>query len=137
MEPSADDLAQIQHLLAKYAHAWDAGDPDAWARTFTEDGSFTGPNGTYQGFDELSRFCGSLTVDHPDFRPLWKQHWANNVLVDVDGDEATGRAMFIMVQRTPEGPGRLSMVGASIDTYRRVDGAWRFSSRLTTDVANL
>ncbi len=137
MEPSAEDLVQIHHLLAKYAHAWDAGDPDAWARTFTEDGAFTGPNGTYKGWDELSRFCRSLTLDSETFRPLWKQHWANNVVVDVDGDEATGKAMFIMVQRTADGPGTLTMVGASTDTYRRVDGAWRFTSRLTYDVGKV
>ncbi len=134
MDPSPDDILEIQSLLARYAHGWDAGDPDAWAETFTVDGEFTGPYGTYRGRDALSRFCRSLTVEHDAFHTLWKQHWANNVVVDVDGDDATGQAMFVMVQRTPEGPGVLTMVGASHDRYRRVDGRWHFAARTVSDV---
>ncbi len=136
MEPTSDDLAQIQHLIAKYAHAWDGGDPAGWSETFTEDGEFTLQGKSYRGRDALQAFCRSRTTDRSSFRPLVLQHWANNVVVEIDGDEGEGKAMFLMIKRAESGAGEIVFMGKSRDRYRRVDGRWKFVSRVTGDVTD-
>ncbi len=136
MEPTSEDLAQIQHLLARYAHGFDSGDADAWAETFVEDGEFTLAGNTARGHEELRKLCRSMTTDRKSFKPLHRQHWANNVVVEVDGDDAVGKTMFLMIKRGETGGGEIIFMGKSQDRYRRVDGSWKFVSRITGDVAD-
>lgn len=56
-------------------------------------------------------------------------HTVHNQRIVVDGDTATGDCYFELT--AIDLPNRESVVGAGryLDTYRRVDGAWRFAQR--------
>lgn len=113
---TAEDKFEITELLARYNHAIDSGDAEAWAATFTEDGVFAPPGATTEGRAEL------LAYAKRRYEPR-KRHWTNNLVIDVDGDEATMRC-YLHVMLVGE-PGLETMVtGRYSDRLRRVDGAW-------------
>ena len=56
----ADQLA-IGQLLAQYSYTVDSGDSEGWAECFTEDGSFEGKAGRFQGRDALQEFAARRT----------------------------------------------------------------------------
>ena len=53
MPLSIEDELEIMGLLARYNHAIDGRDAEAWADTFTEDGLFEGSRDTVKGRAKL------------------------------------------------------------------------------------
>jgi len=126
-----EDVIAIQQLMARYNHAIDGGDSATWADTFTEDGTFDLGGKVLKGREELVGFSDGFsgTVSNP-------RHFASNVLIEGDGDEARVRA-YIHVTKTVGQPAETVIMtsGSYDDTVRRVDGEWRFAARrFTRDV---
>ncbi len=123
MPLSVADQIEIQGLLARYNHAIDSGDASAWAATFAADGTFTSGGRTRTGTEELQAFAADFAARMPGSR-----HWANNLVIDGDGDRATMHC-YLQLLKTGGGPATLVTTARYEDTLRRVDGAWKFASR--------
>ena len=53
-----------------------------------------------------------------------------NPIVDVDGDTATARSTFVVVQRTETVPLQPIVVGRYADAFARDDAGWYFTERV-------
>jgi len=119
----AADKLEILELAARYNHAIDFGDGEAWADTFTPDGVFKGGGpGPVQGREALAAFVGGFAQNMAGAR-----HWTNNHVIDGDGDSATHTCYLNLIQTKD---GAKSVVTARYnDEVVKVDGAWKFASR--------
>ncbi len=116
------DRAQISDLLVTYAWLVDTGDFDALAALFTDDGALELPFGRLPAAEiaEGSRVAlGQYAATH---------HLSANYALEIDGDSASSRSYFQAVHvLTTDDPGSHADIGGRYDnTYRRVDGHWRF-----------
>ena len=124
-----DDKVEIRELISRYNKAIDTGDADAWAATFTPEGKFIGVVGTFDGADQLRSFAAAYSTEEQYAEFYSAQHWVTNLVVDGDGDEATGFCHLMMVKPGAE-TGSIIMVGHYDDTFRRLDGRWLFAERV-------
>lgn len=136
----AADRVMIQDLLGRYAFAidYETGDPGAWAALFTEDGRFEIPvmKVVVEGRAQLAEFAAGLQRTIPGLH-----HVMTNLVVDLDGDRATGRCELNEFLLRPEAI-YSNLQGWYEDEYVRRDRRWRFrvrkvlvtrdSSRVTT-----
>ena len=126
MTLGADDLFAIHHLYARYNHTIDVGSADEWADCFTADARFDSGVSVAQGRDALLEFHTATREMVPDIR-----HVVANILVEGDGDEATGAAYV----RATTGAGADTttlMTGMYRDRIVRTADGWRFAARVTT-----
>jgi len=82
----------------------------------------------YEGAAEVEAFCSQTRV-YPDGTPRTK-HVVSNVVIDVDGDRASGRCYVTVFQQTDVLPLQAIASGRYTDRFERVDGSWRFADRL-------
>jgi len=74
-------------------------------------------------------FAAEEAADAP-LRPARKRHFITNVVIKVDGDTATSRAYwFIMNNRTADRKGYSEAYGHYESELRKVDGQWYFTKR--------
>ena len=129
------DRARIRELTARYNRAFDDGDPETFAATFTEDGTME-VTGTFRvdGRDALAEM-----VRHT---PYGVVHVTVDATVAVDGDRAVQDVTMLVLSRPhPEadpdaGPGarrsKLSNTGRYHDELVRTPEGWRFAHRTAT-----
>ncbi|GAB3022574.1 nuclear transport factor 2 family protein [Natronobiforma cellulositropha] len=119
---SETDARAIERLKHEYCFTIDSGAYDAWVSLFTDDGRFVrGDVDVYEGTDELAAFATEV------FDAAFERsaHLVTNPVVEVDGDEATGRWYLLLLAQTEDG---VSFTQARYDdTFRRVDGEWRIA----------
>ena len=126
MPLSVDDQLAISDAIARYSHALDFGDSEAWVDLYTEDGVFdAGPPFEHRaaGRAELERYAERLQAG--DRR---RRHWTNNSIIEGDGDQATN-TMYLLVFAV-DGPPRLMVAGSYADRLVCVAGRWRFAERV-------
>jgi ketosteroid isomerase-like protein len=124
---TTEDRLAILDLIARYNHAYDQGDGEAYADTWTEDGVFEGAR-TARGRAELQAMPQSSAE-----RGWSVRHWTANPVIDGDGDEATMR-LYLTVLRIDADGHRIDQTGIYTDRLRRVQGSWKFVHRhLTPD----
>src|SRR6202162_3241480 len=114
----ADDIVEIQQLLAKYAVTITQQDIDGLLEVFT-------PDGTYSAFGEtyaLERF--PVLVDAAP-KGLFL---TGTALVDIDGDTASGTQPLCFIARATHD----RRIGHSRDTYVRTADGWRLKTRPMT-----
>lgn len=125
---SLEDIHAIQRLKHEYCFAIDGGEYEAWPGFFTDDGRFVRDNGdTYEGHDELYAFASE------EFDEIFDRtvHAVTNPVIDVAGDEATGRWYLLLFYETAAGD--VGWTQATYDDqYRNVDGEWRISESHVT-----
>ena len=119
MPLTAEDRLAIQDLVARYNHAIDGGDPADWAGTFASDGTFESRGEVHAGTDALLAFARGFQE-----RMSGARHWNNNLIIEGDGDDAR-TSCYLMLWRG----GKVVSEAKYVDTLRRVDGQWRFTSR--------
>ena len=114
----ADDIVEIQQLLAKYAVTITQQDIDGLLEVFS-------PDGTYSAFGEtyaLERF--PVLVDAAP-KGLFL---TGTALVDIDGDTASGTQPLCFIDQ-----GSHDMrIGYYRDTYVRTADGWRLKTRAMT-----
>lgn len=120
---AADELA-IQALVARYCHAIAERDDEAWTSTWAADAEWTVLGQTLRGRDAILAHYRGIVAG---FR--WVVQVTTNGLIEIDGNEASGRWLVTETLQTNEGRPALN-VGRYRDRYRRdADGAWRFAQR--------
>ena len=119
MALEAADTLEILQLAARYNHAIDYGDPEAWAGTFTEDGVFKAGPEPVAGHEALAKFAAGFMSG--------AQHWTNNHIVEGEGDSAT-HTCYLNLIRTSDNANSV-VTGRYTDTLQKVDGQWRFTER--------
>jgi hypothetical protein len=124
-----DELA-IGRLMASYGPLVDAGDADAVARLWVEDGEYD-----VEGWHMRSQADVAEMVRSPAHQGLIRggcAHFLGPVHVDVAGDEGVAVCESIVVRHNEDGRGyRVWRAGANHVTLRRTAAGWRIVKRIT------
>ena len=129
--PVPDEVhAAVETLIFTYAERVDLGDFEGAGEVFAHGGRQFGTDGTPLGGPELAEALRSSFRLH-DGSPRTK-HVTTNVLIDPDEEAgtATARSYFAVTLATRELPIQIIAAGRYHDAFERVDGAWRFRSRV-------
>ena len=128
----ADDWHAIETLIMTYAERVDLGDFAGVADLFdgaTYRSSLGDDVMVQDGRDAVLNTFETLVRRYPDGTPSTK-HVTTNVLVEVDGDTATARSYYTVMQQTDVLPLQPIICGRYHDTFVKQGGEWRFSDRL-------
>jgi hypothetical protein len=128
----SDDWHAIETLIMTYAERVDLGDFAGVADLF--DGatyrSALGDDVTVQdGRDAVLDTFETLVRRYPDGTPRTK-HVTTNVMVEVDGNTATARSYYTVMQQTDVLPLQPIICGRYHDRFANEGGEWRFTDRL-------
>jgi len=123
MSLTTDDTSEILQLYARYNTAIDTGDSSGFAGCFVAKGVFDSGMGVQTGREDIAAFATQTHENMPGMR-----HAANNILVDGDGNNATGSAFLIgyMV----DGGFKVIVTGRYLDELTRSSDGWRFTKRV-------
>lgn len=122
MENEWIEKLAIQELLARYAHAIDDLDPEAWVQCFIPDGVFQVGSWAIRGHAAV-RAYGEVHV-----REMRYRHLTGNFLYKINGNEATGQASFLGTLATPSGY-KIFAQGRYMDRLVKQAGQWRIAHR--------
>jgi hypothetical protein len=114
---TAQDLAEIYALYAKYPVLLDAGDAEGYADLFTPDGNF-GNNRNREGLLAFVRNRARSTVYHVPMTPL--------VTASPEGANGTVMNFFIDIGANPPA---ITRVSRYTDTLVKTANGWRFKTR--------
>lgn len=133
---SADDRLAIMEQIARYSHAWDARDTDAYIAVFAPDAVFemfrpgaVEPELQHVGRDAIREWAAQR---HQEIDPA-SQSRANNTGVVFEELTADRAKTHTMLLRTDIGPEdrvpRVTVSGAYDDEWRRLPEGWRLVRR--------
>ena len=126
------DYDAIRNLIARYSHAAEVIDPDAYAAVFTENGSMTEYGETVTTRDRLRAMMAhgqSIRAKRGEFTEFYR-HLQMNSLIEVDGDTGTTITDFLLLVFDGEG-WRVRGTGRYRDeVVKEADGQWLFKSRV-------
>ena len=121
-----EDLQAINQLFIDYGEHLDAGDFDAYADLFAEDGEvLLGPMGSATGRAEIQQLMTGMLAD----RVGTTFHIVSSPRIALDGDTATSTVMWSVATAADDGLARISMVGHHVDDLVRTADGWRFQRR--------
>jgi 3-phenylpropionate/cinnamic acid dioxygenase small subunit len=125
-----DDVTAVTNLIYRYAELIDAGDFDGIADLLAgADITAEGSDWVTRGRDAVLALYTTTTRRYDDGTPRTK-HLTTNVIVEVDGEAATARSYFTVLQAVP---GALALqpiiAGRYRDRFEQVEGSWRFAAR--------
>jgi hypothetical protein len=132
-----DDRALIEDLQARYLFAFDFGDAEGYAGTFTEDGILDYGGGEVKGRKAIAEFIAAgrkrteeARANTPEGqRPSIGRHIISNIVVKIDGDKAHGVAYWTHMTSGPDGRGGVDFFGHYEDEMLKVNGEWLFARR--------
>jgi 3-phenylpropionate/cinnamic acid dioxygenase small subunit len=131
---TAQEYVDIQNLYAAYNLASDAGDAQAYASCFTEDGVLR-----LEPLDVTVRGRASFVAfkekDAAGRGGKYRRHWNGSLhLEKIDRDTVRGRCYFHAYNGKPGELPTLADAGVYEDTIVRVGGTWKYAKRhLTLD----
>lgn len=121
-----EDKLEIRELISRYNDAVDHHAVDEWVALFVDGGVLDLAGAArFEGAEALRTFAGSLK-DVYATTPM--RHCTSNEVIDVDGDAARGRC-YLTVLHAQGDKIDVRLFGVYADTFRRVDGRWRFVER--------
>jgi len=123
MPLSAHDIIEIQQLYARYNTAIDTGDGATFGGCFVADGVFNPGHTLCEGVAAISEFA----VKTHEAMPLMR-HNATNVLIDGEGDSATGSAFLLGYIAGSDH--KVITTGRYQDKLTKTDDGWRFTERV-------
>lgn len=122
------DYDEIMNLIASYGHIYDEGRLEEWTELFKY-GSYTFMGKAFRGAELLEWIVPVSVrggVRHVNF----------NIAIHVNGDRATAKSDFVTVARDATGVLKAdspeAVWGRYDDEFQKIDGAWRFVSRVDT-----
>ena len=129
---STDDYVEILYLYARYNFASDAGDAEAYADCFVEEGVLeTRPlNYRVAGRADL---VAHKQRDAAGRGGRYRRHWNTNISVEIAGDGSIiGRCYFMGFNGEPGQLPQLGDCGVYEDRLSKAGGTWRFVQRVLT-----
>jgi hypothetical protein len=124
-----EDVLEIQRLLVDYGLHLDARDLGAYSRLFCEDGEWTGATGTAVGPEAIRAMLEAGLPGNPPAPGETTWHLMANPIVDVHGDRATARVMWVLLRREAGDRPAIAVSGHYEDELVREHGRWRFKRR--------
>ncbi|HEY7639184.1 MAG TPA: nuclear transport factor 2 family protein [Steroidobacteraceae bacterium] len=118
---STQDYIDIEQLYATYNHAIDSGDGEAWAATFTPDGTFN----KFAGHDQL---VGFIQQWKEKMNGGNRRHWNTNLRIVPSKDGASATVFLMLVDVSTKS---IVATGMYNDTLVKTAGGWRFKTRQT------
>ena len=120
------DTEAITRLLYRYAELMDAGDFDGVGELLGR-GSFMGVAGAAR----IAKLFASTTRRFEDHGNTPRtRHLVLNPIVDVDGDTASARSTFCVMQQTETVALQPIVVGRYADAFARDTDGWYFTERI-------
>jgi 3-phenylpropionate/cinnamic acid dioxygenase small subunit len=126
------DRGEIENLLYEYQSRLDDGDLEGMAALFehavlssdTVAATWTGSAEVLALYRQIFRMYGdgSPHTTHTTMNPI--------VHIDQESGTATSRSVYVVYQQVDDFPLQPIITGRYHDTFERVDGAWRFASRI-------
>jgi ketosteroid isomerase-like protein len=124
-ELTTADIIEIEQLYAKYNHALDSGDADAWAGCYVADGVFTtNVQGSFAGAEKLKGFAKSWTASDGGAR----RHLVSNLIITGSGAGADGKVYLELLNLRAK-PTAVAATGIYTDTLVKTKDGWRFKTR--------
>jgi ketosteroid isomerase-like protein len=120
---STQDYIDIQQLYARYNEAIDGGNAEAYADTFTPDGTFN----TFKGRQGLIDFIGQWTGRMNGGN---RRHWNTNLVITPTPDGASG-SVYLMLLDVSVRPPVIATTAKYTDTLVKTPQGWRFKTRAT------
>jgi hypothetical protein len=130
MKPAAlQDWFDVHNLFVRYTTSLDACDVEAVVDCFTPDAWIESPVlGRFEGHAGIRAFA-LRTVGVRESRGGQFRHVVANLRVETDGDRGTARC-YLLDFLTAQGTTELLSPGEYRCALTRVDGLWRFASRI-------
>jgi ketosteroid isomerase-like protein len=126
----AEDELAIARLMASYGPLVDAGDPDAVAGLWAEDGEYDVDGWHMRSRADVADMVRSAA--HQGLISGGSAHFLGPVRVDVDGDTAVAVCESLVVRHNEDGSGyRVWRAGANHVTLRRTTVGWQIVKRTT------
>ncbi len=125
----AEDELAIARLMASYGPLVDAGDADAVAGLWAEDGEYDVEGWHMRSRADVAEMVRSSA--HQGLISAGSAHFLGPVRVDIDGDEAVAVCESILVRHNADGGYRVWRAGANRVTLRRTAAGWRIVKRIT------
>lgn len=119
MTNPADDLAEINELLARYSNRLDRSDHFGWVDLFTADGRFEVYGRSFDGHDGLLRMAEGAPPG---------LHLTSAPLIELDGEGASVQQSFLFVDQVTHD----TRIGWYDDQLVRTSVGWRFRIRRST-----
>ena len=127
MPGAVEEKDAIREVLAEYCFRLDDGRFAEMAALFTEDGTWDTAFGKATGRPAIAELARSLRVRVTEPRPR-AVHLVTNIVIALEGERATVRSNWIVMQNSPEGP-RIGSGGAYDDEMVKEGGRWQFRHR--------
>ncbi len=124
----AEARAAIEALIFGYAERLDAGDLAGVAALFAGATYRSQAGGAYAGAAAVQAVLEAAVLLY-DGIPRTR-HVTTNLILACDGDAATARSYFTVLQAAEGLPLQPIVAGRYHDGFARVDGVWRFTDRL-------
>ncbi|MGE2721655.1 nuclear transport factor 2 family protein [Mycolicibacterium celeriflavum] len=121
-----EDERAIERLIASYGPLVDAGEADATAQLWAEDGDYDVEGWHMAGRDEVAAMVRSEA--HQGLIRRGCCHFLGPAVVTVDGDDAVAVCDSLLVTRHGDGFA-VSRAGANHFRLRRTDGRWVIAER--------
>jgi len=121
-----EDLTAINQLFVDYGVFLDSHDFEGYASLFADDGEILlGPLGRAKGPEQIRQMM------EKNLGPVGggSFHLVTSPRVELDGDKATAKVMWTVIQRDGDGKPFVGMIGHHIDELVRRDGRWLFFRR--------
>ncbi len=122
MEQEWIEKLAIQELFARYAHAVDNLDPEAWVQCFTPEGVFQVGNRVMRGQAALRGYA------EVHVREIRCRHLMGNFLYEIHGNEATGQCSMLATLATAGGY-KIFAQGRYVDRLVKQNGQWKIAHR--------
>ncbi len=121
-----EDLFEIHQLFIDYGEYLDAGDFEAYASLFADDGEvLLGPIGRAKGPAAIQELMTRTLAG----KAGTSLHIISSPKVTLSGDTANSTVMWSVAVIGDDGQPRISMVGHHIDQLVRTPNGWKFQRR--------
>ncbi|PRX27322.1 SnoaL-like protein [Paraburkholderia sp. BL18I3N2] len=127
---TADDYAQLQNLIFKYAHLLDTGRWNDLGELFSHaDVYIAGKLASSHNGAKLTEMWKRYVLLYPNGTPR-THHIMSNVTIEPDGEnQARSHSYVLVVQQSDTLPLQPIIAGDYLDRFIKVDDVWRFSER--------
>ena len=127
MPSAVEEKDAIREVLAEYCFLLDDGRFAEMAALFTEDGTWDTAFGKATGRPAIAELARRLRTRVAEPRPR-AVHLVTNIVIALEGERATVRSNWMVMQNSPEGP-RIGSGGAYDDEMVKEGGRWQFRYR--------